>query len=411
MSASQHNARPQVSLSQASAAETTTQFAAVRKKPGVSVAAGVLQSLLSRLYLRRSLILVIMIGIVLSACSDTENLTASASDDNTQAIPVRLADVQMRQDDEMLRFAGVSRVRQRADLTFQVSGVIQNRHVDIGQQVSAGDVLMSLYSPALQPSFDAARHRLAQLQADQLQASKELERLQTLYQRGVIPLQELEQQDTRLSALRSAVSNAEATLEQARNLLRETDLVAPFDATVEQFLLEPGEFAQQGQPVIRIASSTQLETEIQVPAHLAQSLQVGQSLPVWHSMALADREQSPLSASVIEVGQSSTGQSALYPVVLALTENSLRTGEALEIGIPRRTEAALVIPMSAVMRSADGLTVFVSQNNRVQRVAVEIEQLQGDFAVISPGSLSEGMQVVYAGITRLADGDLIEVLP
>ncbi|MDP2127514.1 MAG: efflux RND transporter periplasmic adaptor subunit [Pseudohongiella sp.] len=370
-----------------------------------------IKSQLAKADLRRILILSILIGIILSACSDTEGQVSISSTAEERAIPVRLATVQLRQDEELLRFAGVSRVRQRALLTFQVSGVIQSRNTEIGETVSAGQTLMTLYSPALQPSFDAARHRLAQLEADQLQAIKERDRLQTLYERGVIPLQELEQQSTRVSSLMSAVSNAEATLEQAGSLLREAALLAPFDGTVEQILLEPGEFAQAGQPAVRISSSSQLETEIRVPVHLTEGLHVGQQLPVWSSLAALGSARTPPGATITEIGQSSTGDSALYPVVLALNEHYQRTGEALEIGVPRRNQSALVIPMAAVMRSADGLTVFRSNRNRVQRVAVEIEQLQGELAVIKSGSLEEGAQIVYAGITRLADGDLIEVLP
>lgn len=376
----------------------------------ISSAVLIFQHLLLQFGLRRILILTILAGIVLSACSESQYLAVDEPDNTMRAVPVRVAKVQIRPDEELLRFAGVSRVRQRADLTFQVSGVIQNRNVDIGQQVDAGQSLMTLYSPSLQPAFDAARHRLAQLQSDRLQAVKELERLQILYDRGVIPLQELEQQDTRLNSLNSAVSNAEATLQQTRSLLQEAELLAPFSATVEALLLEPGEFVQAGQPVIRIAASAQLETEIRIPAHLTEGLSVGQLLPVSHSLS-GELDEGGLTASVVEIGRSSTGQNALYPVVLALPDNSVRTGEALEISIPRRNEPALVIPMSAVMRSADGLTVFVSNNNSAERVEIEIEQLQGEFAVIRPGTLTEGMQVVYAGVTRLADGDQIEVLP
>ena len=118
-----------------------------------------------------------------------------------------------------------------------------------------------------------------------------------------------------------------------------------------------------------------------------------------------------MAATILEIGQSSTGENSLYPVVVSLPEQQVRTGEAIEIGIPRRSEPTLVIPMSAVMRSAQGLSVFQSINGRVKRVSIEVEQLQGEFAVIKPGSLQPGAQIVYAGITRLADGDIIEVLP
>jgi len=351
------------------------------------------------------------LAVSLSACSESAEVAEIAAEESSATITVRVATVERRSDDELLRFSSTSRVRQRASLTFQVGGVIEGRSVEIGEQVSAGQTLMTLYSPSLQPAAQAAQFRLEQLQADKTQADRELERLQTLYDRGVIPLQELEQQATRAESLVSAVNNARATAEQAASLLRETQLIAPFSGSVEQILVEPGEFAQPGQAVLRIASADQLEAEIRVPAHLTESLMPGQELTAWRSLGSTDANDAVMTAIILEIGQSSTGQNSLYPVVVSLPAALVRTGEALEIGVPRRSESALVIPMSAVMRSADGLTVFQSTNNRVTRVAIEVEQLQGEFAVIKPGVLQEGAQIVYAGITRLAEGDQIEVLP
>ena len=351
------------------------------------------------------------LAVVLSACSESAELAENEAEQSSTAIPVRVASVERRSDDELLRFSTTSRVRQRASLTFQVGGVIEARSVEIGEQVSAGQTLMTLYSPSLQPAAQAAQFRLEQLQADKNQADRELERLKTLYDRGVIPMQELEQQSTRAESLVSAVNNARATAEQAASLLRETQLIAPFSGSVEQILVEPGEFAQPGQAVLRIASADQLEAEIRVPAHLIDSLVPGQELTAWRSLGSTDADNSVMTATILDIGQSSTSQNSLYPVVVSLPAPLIRTGEALEIGVPRRRESALVIPMSAVMRSADGLTVFQSINNRVTRVAIEVEQLQGEFAVIKPGALEEGAKIVYAGITRLAEGDQIEVLP
>lgn len=354
---------------------------------------------------------VLSLAVVLSACSESAELAENEAEQSSTAIPVRVASVERRSDDELLRFSTTSRVRQRASLTFQVGGVIEARSVEIGEQVSAGQTLMTLYSPSLQPAAQAAQFRLEQLQADKTQTDRELERLKTLYDRGVIPMQELEQQSTRAESLVSAVNNARATAEQAASLLRETQLIAPFSGSVEQILVEPGEFAQPGQAVLRIASADQLEAEIRVPAHLIDSLVPGQELTAWRSLGSTDADNSVMTATILDIGQSSTSQNSLYPVVVSLPAPLIRTGEALEIGVPRRRESAMVIPMSAVMRSADGLTVFQSINNRVTRVAIEVEQLQGEFAVIKPGALEEGAQIVYAGITRLAEGDQIEVLP
>ena len=46
----------------------------------------------------------------------------------------------------------------------------------------------------------------------------------------------------------------------------------------------------------------------------------------------------------------------------------------------------------------------------MQRVDVKVNQINGDQVILAAGSLTVDDQVVYAGITRLADGDKVELL-
>ncbi|MFT6010580.1 MAG: hypothetical protein ACI96P_000811, partial [Candidatus Azotimanducaceae bacterium] len=65
----------------------------------------------------------------------------------------------------------------------------------------------------------------------------------------------------------------------------------------------------------------------------------------------------------------------------------------------------------AVMRSAVGLTVFKIARGIAQRTKVEVAHITGGRAVLVAGSLNIADEVVYAGLSRLADGDKIKVLP
>lgn len=350
------------------------------------------------------------VTLVISACQPAETAPELAL--QLQPIPVRVAPVVIQQSQDTLRFAGISRARQRASLTFQVGGVIQNRDAELGQTVAANQVLATLYNPQLEPSRDAARFRLDQLQADLDQALRERDRARQLHSRGVSPLQDLEQQETRVDSLVAAISNAEATLRQTEDLLAENALRAPFPGTIEAVLLEPGEFAQPGQTVMRIAASGGMEMEIRAPAHLLQGLSPGQSLPVWSSL-----DGTQLSGRIAELSSSSSGTDTLYSLVVSLDDNDIRAGEAYEVGLPRSRSPALSIPVSAVMRSATGLSVFRFQaspdqsHGRVSRVPVAIQELQGEYAVLASDTLNPGDQLVYAGLTRLAEGDSVRVLP
>lgn len=374
-----------------------------------------------------ALILALLTSVVfLNGCGPAGSADAAVGE-QPHVVPVRAVEVTGSVAAEPLRFAGSVRARDRASLTFQVGGVLRSRQVEIGQQVQAGEVLAALYNPELVPARDAARARLNELKAQAEQARREQQRGEQLFERGVLSTQELEQQSARLAALDASVSSARAALKQSEQLSAESQLRAPFSGRVEALLVEPGEFVAPGQAVMRLASSNGLEVEVRVPAHLIGDLVVGQTLPVWSSLTGSSLTGSSLTGSsltgsqadgrqavgrLLELGQGASQAGVLYPMVVSLDSTQFRSGDAVEVGIERNMGDALRVPLSAVMRSADGLAVFqVTEEGRVKRVAVSVSAMQGEQAILSNSPLKQGDQVVYAGLTRLADGDAVELLP
>ena len=63
----------------------------------------------------------------------------------------------------------------------------------------------------------------------------------------------------------------------------------------------------------------------------------------------------------------------------------------------------------AVVRDSTGTSVFRVQDQVAQRVPVQVDRVIGERVMVHPGALSPGDQVVYAGMTRLVDGDTVEV--
>jgi len=345
--------------------------------------------------------------MLLVACGDSSEIETQAT--VADRVSVRAAAVQTVESFPEYYFAGTTRVRQRATLSFQLSGTLAERHVEIGDQVIEGQKLARLHNPQLAPARDAAQARLAQLTSDLSQARRELQRIDALHSRGVVAVQDLEQQQARLDSLQAAIDNANADLSQAEDLLMETELKAPFAGTIENVLLEPGEYLQPGQAVMRMSSDDGLEVEVNLPPHLIGDLHIGQTVDVRRSL-----DGRALSGQVLELGQSNT-RSSLYPLVVSLDDQYLQTGEAVEVSIIQPQDNALALPITAIMRSAGGLSVFRLTNGRAQRVPVAVSQIQGELAILAStpdtGTLAAGDAVVYAGLTRLTDGDLVEVLP
>ena len=97
---------------------------------------------------RRSAIVSLLAAasLLVSACKSSE----PAPEQGAAPVTVRAAEVTGGQTEGVsLRFSGIVRAAQRATLTFQVSGTLRERAVELGQTVKTGDLLARVYNLSL----------------------------------------------------------------------------------------------------------------------------------------------------------------------------------------------------------------------------------------------------------------------
>jgi RND family efflux transporter MFP subunit len=388
-----------------------------------------------RLYLRMALLVVsALTAVACSKAAEDSGAAASATASGTAAVSVRTAAVEGGDARAVsLRFAGIVRASQRATLTFQLSGTLTERKVELGQAVEVGDVLARIYSPTLEPARDSASARLDELTTNYQQSQREWQRASSLRERGVVSEQALEQIAARRDGLKASVATARAALAEASKMLEENTLKAPFAGRVEALLVEQDEFVAAGQPVVRLSSPKGREVEVRVPVYLLDHVSLGASLPVW---SVQDRSQAPVQGRVIEIAQAGAIRGELQPLLVNLPANTLDAGMPVEVGITPRTTAALTVPLLAVIRNVNAAassafsplsgsssnfvpllspgpsassstSVFLVRDGVARRTPVTVLRILGERAAIQAESLVAGDQVVYAGMTKLADGDTV----
>lgn len=350
----------------------------------------------------RVIILAVLGSMLLAGCRG-----GSAEVTDKPPVSVRIAPVTGGELEEMpLRFSGIVRAAQRATLTFQISGTLKIRPVELGEMVKPGQVLASVYNPALEPARDSAAARLEELRTQFDQAQREWDRSSKLHERGVVSEQSLEQIAARRDSLRASMATAEASLAEASRLLEESTLRAPFAGQVEALLVEPDEFVSAGQAVMRLSSPLGREVEVRVPAHLLADVQVGDELPVW---SVQQRQRPADTGTVIEVARGSSVRGELHPVLVSLPPSSLASGEPVEVGITPVRPAAVTVPLLSVLRDGDGESVYRVTDGVARRVPIIVDRIVGERVMVQSEQLAPGDAVVYAGITRLVDGDTVEV--
>jgi len=166
------------------------------------------------------------------------------------SVPAKRGDLR-----EVVTATGTLKGRDSVDVGAQISGRIATVHVDVNDEVKAGQVLAEIDPAQLRSRVEQSRAqvraadasiRLARATA--VQAKMEVARARELNQKGLISSKELEaaEADAERSAASVASSEAQATLARATLKDAETSLSwstirAPIDGIVLARLVEPGQ--------------------------------------------------------------------------------------------------------------------------------------------------------------------------
>ena len=202
---------------------------------------------------------------------------------------VTQADVQ-----QLVQAAGILQAQTRVDVGAQVSGQIKALHVQLGQRVRKGELLVSLDPELAQADVTQAEAALAQqralLEARQVDISaarREVERQKRLAAAGAAAAQELERATDELAKLEADAKGQGATLQRLQAELTRTQLrlgytriTAPMDGVVVSLPVQVGQtvIAIQITPVmLTLADLDTITVRTRVPEADIQSIRAGQT--------------------------------------------------------------------------------------------------------------------------------------
>lgn len=165
----------------------------------------------------------------------------------------------------------------RVDLTLPVSGVLNTVVAQAGQVVKKGELLASLEPTLFKASVVEVRADIDRLNEDQLDARRDLDRVQELYDRTVASTTELDAAKLRHARANAALAASQARLERARQQLADSELRAPYDALILQRQGEPGlVISSQCQPatVFTVARADELIARVMLTIEQAAAVRL-----------------------------------------------------------------------------------------------------------------------------------------
>ena len=389
--------------------------------------------------------LVILILISLSACTNK----AEAVEERIK--PVKTAEVIEQESPVVLSYSGIVGSSELKELSFKSTGRIGAIHVEEGQRVKKGDVLVELEDQDLQYALKAAGGQMGAAQSMYDKAMKgaapeelrnaelnvkkaqdaydyviaNYKRAETLYNSGAVSKHELEkvklEADVKESELNQAkellsqvkggprnedkkalfeqLEQAKADYEYKESLLKDAVMTADGDGYIVDILYEKGELVPGGYPVAAVRKDG-----LTVNVGLAEE-DLDRVTPGTPAKVTAGEKT--FEGTVANISQVPDVQTRTYNIEITLNGNGLNLGAVAKVDIITGNERGIWIPLTSML--SDGMNyVYIARDNIAEKREIVIEGIKGSKAKVK--GLIPGEKLVIEGMKRLRAGDGISVL-
>jgi len=350
-------------------------------------------------------------GGAFAAFSFHANASRPATSNEPVVRPARVTEITYKKQSQALLLAGTVVPRIESTLGFRVSGKIVQRSVDVGAAVKAGDVIATLDPADYKLAVDNARAALASAEADYARAKADHERYLNLRGSTAFVPQTLDQRQSLASTALARVDQAKSQLASAENNLAYTVLRADAAGVVTAVQAEVGQVMAQGQGVIRLARTEELEIVVGVPEHRLKVVREASnaSFELWsdpgrrHAARL--RELSPSADPVTRT------YAARFSVIDPPEFIGLGMTATLGFERPDSTPVAEV-PLASIFQRGTQPAVWVVDRTTgtVELRPVTIARWRDDTAAISSG-VKDGELIATAGVHKLETGQKVKPLP
>lgn len=302
-------------------------------------------------------------------------------------------------------FSGVVTPDQFSNLAFRTSGPLVAVNIVEGQSVTKGQVIAKMDPRDYQLAYDAKR-------ASFLTAQSQLQRAEKLLSKQAISKQEYE------STVASA-ENAKSAYENAKQMLDETVLKAPFDGFIQKKFVENYQELRAGDKVVCLINPLKLQMQATLPETALSYITNNPEIYVEFDSYKGVK----FRAKIKEYVQASPDGSGI-PIFVTITDPKFNlntykvaVGFSCSIELVIKDNSLLsytIIPISALTNNPENdkgsVFVYDSETKRVSRRDIRYGEVINKTQIVVAEGLTPGELVVTAGANRVTEGEEVKLL-
>ena len=338
--------------------------------------------------------------------------TACKKDIEEEVIrPVKIQEINSSQNENFnIDFPAQISPTQKTILAFKYAGKIKNINFESGDFVKKGQVIATIDDSDYKVNLEAISKKYEAANAVVQNAEVQFSRAEKLYKGGAMPKKDYDNALMQKNVAISTLKEASVGLENARNILNDTKIIAPYDGYIDKKIVEIGAVVPEGSPVISFISDE--ITDISVNASVRDIEYIKNAENINFKDSTSDKIY---NLKIKSIAQNPDSINLTYPVVFTfseLSENdkflSGQTG-TVTIVVKNKGKEEILIPINAVFEDK-GSNVYLFKDGKAIKTPIELGELRETDKISVVKGLKTGDKVIVAGVSKLADGDKVKLL-
>jgi RND family efflux transporter MFP subunit len=380
----------------------------------------------------------VTVGIGLGCSRGQTSAQARASGE--QAATVQVEPVRQESIRRAIEVVGTLAAEDEVTLSAQAEGQVSRIVADLGDRVTAGQVLIELDREKSQYSVDqqtaAFARTLAKYGASDVghlppieetpdvqkalaeleQAKQASDRARELARRELLPKQTLDDAEATLRAkqaayssalqnakdLRAEIDGSSASVKLAERQLRDTSIRAPFDGYVQKRLVQLGEYVKMQAPVISVVRMDPLKLTAEIPEKMAPWVSIGQAV----DLGVDAYPDLAVTGKITRISPAVTTATRAFAFEARVPNDKalLKPGTFARVHIESgKSDKVMTVAYTALQYRYGVNRVFVVEGDLLVEREIAIGDRIGDRVEITDG-LKPGETVVSTNVEKLVDG-------
>ncbi len=355
----------------------------------------------------KSVIYCFLLLLATSGCKDNQNTISTSDKPTDKTFPVEITKPFYEEVSHTLEAVGSFFPENEITIGAKVAGTIKILYADEGSIVKKGGMLMEIDDEKFRLEAEETNAMLKEAVAKLKNARATFNRINRLYQDGIIGRDEFDDAETQVSLNQSVVEELSARLNLSKKSVRDTKVLSPLDGVVSERIVSAGEYVKVAAQLMKVVDLTPLKLVFNLPekdiAAVRQGLKVNITTRAYPGETF--------NGKIYFINPKADANTRTIEVK-AWVDNSdykLKPGFFVNVTVFTGAKKAFLLPESAVVVRKGSFVAMAVENNRIKYKKVT-PGIRFDGKVEILHGISADDYIVVYGRSEISEGTPVKVI-